>query len=112
MPQSLNPEDYYVPLQTNFAAADALIKETVVQYTVTEIHKVKGVNTIQQLATLYGGELPLLFVVPELIPSDFPKQSILTTGGKAPVKLPTVRQFVAGLPLSIVGPPAKRRQIS
>ena len=40
--QSLNLEDYYVPLQTIFAAVDALIKETVVQCTVTEIHKVKG----------------------------------------------------------------------
>jgi hypothetical protein len=110
VPQSLNLEDYYVPLRTNFAAADALIKETAVQYTVTQIHKVEGVNIIQQLATLYGSELPLLFVVPESIDSDFPKQSILTTGGKAPTKLPAVRQFVAGLPLGIVAPPAKKHR--
>jgi hypothetical protein len=70
------------------------------------------VNIIQQLATLYGGGLPLLFVVPELIASDFPKQSILTTGGKAPAKLPTVNQFVVGLPLGIVAPPAKKHRIT
>jgi hypothetical protein len=107
VPQSLNLEDYYVPLRTNFAAANALIKETAVQYTVTQV---KGVNIIQQLATLYGSELSLLFVVPESIASDFPKQSILTTGGKAPAKLPAVRQFVAGLPLGIVAPPTKKRR--
>jgi len=109
VPQSLNLEDYFVPLRTNFPAADALIKETAVQYTVTNIHKVKGVTIIQQLATLYGSGLPLLFVVPESIASDFPKQSILTATGKAPAKLPTVHQFVAGLPLGIVAPPAKKR---
>jgi hypothetical protein len=110
VPQSLNLEDYFVPLRTNFAAADALIKEMAVQYTVTNIHKVKGVTIIQQLATLYGSGLPLLFVVPESIASDFPKQLILTASGKAPAKLPTVCQFVAGLPLGIVAPPAKKRR--
>ena len=107
-PQSLNPEDYYVPFRMNFAAADPLIEETAVQYTVTKIHQIKGVNFIRQLVTPYDGKLPLLFVVPESIASDSCKQSILTTAAKASAKqLPTVCQFVAGLPLGIV-PPTKR----
>jgi hypothetical protein len=98
VPQELSSKTYYAPLSTNFAAVDALTKEAGLQYTVAEIHPIKSVKVIKQLATLYpGGVLPLVFVVPEPIAADFKKQKIVTTGGKPPVDPPFISQFVAGL---------------
>jgi len=95
-------EGYYVPLSPNFAAVDALTKDIALQYCITEVHPVKGVRAVEKLAQLYsGGELRLLFVVPESIAAEFKKQKILTSDGKEPAKLPPIHQFVAGLPLGI-----------
>lgn len=55
--------------------------------------------------------LPLLFVVPESIANKFRKQQILTTTGQTPAMLPSVRQFVAGLPLGIDTSPIKKRRV-
>ena len=111
-PQSLL-DKYYVPLSANFPAVDALTKEAALQCCVTDKHPVKGVQTINALATLYPeGELILVFVVPESIVLQFKRQPIQTAAGKNPRKLPRVRQFVAGLPLGIDTSLLKKRRIT
>lgn len=102
IPGTLSEGCYYVPLSANFPAVDALMDNIALQYCITEVHQVNGVQAVEKLAQLYsGGELRLLFVVPESIAAEFKKQKILTSAGKEPAKLPHIRQFVAGLPLGI-----------
>src|SRR5579859_6205846 len=99
LPQSLSADKYYVPLSTNFAAIDALTKDSALQYCVTNIHPVKGVEVVRKIASLYPSkQLILVFVVPESIALTFAKQPILTTKSEEPKNLPSVRQYVAGLP--------------
>jgi hypothetical protein len=102
VPKNLLNDTYYVPLSTNFAAVDALTKETSLQYTVSWDHPVKGPQVLNRLASLYTDkELILLFVVPELIASEFKKQPILTVAGQAPINPPRIRQYLASLSLGI-----------
>jgi hypothetical protein len=108
VPANLSDDNYYVPLSTNFPAVDAITKEIALQYTVSETHPIKSVRDAETLSRLYpGNTLPLLFVVPESIASEF---RILTTKGQTPAKLPSIRQFVAGLPLGIDTSPIKKRR--
>jgi len=102
MPENLSEDKYYVPLSANFAAIDGLTKDAALQYTITDVHPVKGVNVVEKLASLFpSNTLTLLFVVPESIADGFPKQPIVTTKGMTPKVMPAVRQFVVGLPLGI-----------
>jgi hypothetical protein len=112
VPQALSGDKYYVPLATNFAAIDALTMDTGLQYCVTPIHPVKGVQVVKKLASLYPHKkLPLLFIVPESIAAEFKKQPILNADGQASKNPPCVLQSVAGLPLGIDTSPAKKRRI-
>jgi hypothetical protein len=112
VPANLSDDNYYMPLSTSFPAVDAITKETALQYTVSETHSIRSVRDIETLSRLYvGNTLPLLFVVPESIAGTFRKQKILTTKGQIPVNLPSIRQFVAGLPLGIDTSTIKKRRI-
>jgi len=113
VPADLSDDNYYVPLSTYFPAVNAITKKTALQYTICETHSMKSVRDIETLSRLYAGNtLPLLFVVPESIAGNFRKQPILTTEGQTPAKLPSIRQFVAGLPLGIDTSTVKKRRIT
>lgn len=112
VPANLSDNNYYVPLSTYFPAVDAITKETALQYTVSVTHPIKSIRDIETLSRLYAeNTLPLVFVVPESIAGKFRKQQILTTKGQTPAKLPSIRQFVAGLPLGIDTSTLKKRRI-
>jgi hypothetical protein len=112
VPVNLSDDNYYVPLSTKFPAVDAITKKMALQYTVSQTHPIKGVRDIEALARLYAGDtLPLLFVVPESIADKFSKQQIRTTKGQIPAKMPSIQQFVAGLPLGIDTSTVKKRRI-
>jgi hypothetical protein len=102
VPAKLSDDNYYMPLSPAFPAVDAMTKQVALQYTVSGTRPIKSVQDIETISRLYpGNTLPLLFVVPESIPSQFHKQQILTTEGKIPAGLPSIQQFVAGLPFGI-----------
>ncbi|KAM6496299.1 hypothetical protein JOM56_009005 [Amanita muscaria] len=104
LPNSLSSGIYYVPLATNFAAVDALTTEVGLQFTVAQDHPIKGIRVVNDLVNLHGGELRLVFVVPETIAANFQKQKIVTTNGRAPAQDPPVKQYVVGLRLGIDTP--------
>jgi hypothetical protein len=92
-------------LSTDFPAIDALTKDATLQYTVTDIHQVKGVQVIAKLAALFPSKMSVLvFIVPESIAASFSKQRcqrILSSKGTTLVKMPAIQQFVVGLSLGI-----------
>jgi hypothetical protein len=110
LPKHLLADKYYVPLSENFAAIDALTTNAALQYTITDNHPIKGSKVIKELGSLFPTKkLNILFVVPEPIATKFLKQRILTTKGKKPKNMPTVKQFVVGLPIGINTSANKKR---
>lgn len=103
IPRTLDCQHYYRPLSSNFSTCDALTSEAALQYTVTDVHPIKGVRNVQQIAKLYSDKtLPLVYIVPESIAGFFQKQKILTSKGDEPAStLPKVCQFVAGLRVGV-----------
>jgi hypothetical protein len=111
VPTTLSDDTYYIPSATNFSTIDALTKEIALQYCVTTIHPINGVETISKLAALYPrNELRLLFIVPESIVNQFEKQLVLTAKGKPPTNPPCIKQFVAGIPIGIDTSRGKKRR--
>jgi hypothetical protein len=102
VPKSLSSGTYYTPLSTNFPTVDALTDEAGVQSTVTDLHPIRDVKTVERLGPLFpDGVLPLVFVVPEPLAANFKRQQVITSKGMLPAVYPRVWQYVAGLPVGI-----------
>jgi hypothetical protein len=83
-----------------------------IQATVSTEHSIKGPKTINSLAALYDNRvLPLVFVVPESNAATFEKQKVLTVGGKVPVNMPCISQYIAGLPVGVETSLVKKRRL-
>jgi hypothetical protein len=100
--ETLSDDTYYVPLSMNFAAINALTKKAALQYSVATIHPIKGVQVLENLASLLTPHtIDLVFIVLMSVAIGFPKQQILTSKGAVPQNMPLVQQGVVGLPLGI-----------
>ena len=97
LPKSPLTSYYEASDDDNFPAIDSLSPQGMFQFTVAQVHPIRGIQMLNRLCSLYS-EPKIYFVVPPHRFEKFTKQKLLSTGGKsAVVGIPDLKQYVLKL---------------